>query len=165
MVSDAGVDWSTAVFRLERTPCYGTCPWYQVSIYPDNRVEYEGRQYVGQCGKQVAWAEAPGHAGLISAFRAARYLSMQLDTDRDGISVTDQDSARTLVEVSGRHRTILHYGPRSSWLQLTELEDLIDTVGGTRRWTRCEGEACFCGSSKDTDETVLLHWEGDAGVE
>jgi hypothetical protein len=137
---------------------------YRVAIYPDNRVEYEGSNNVGQCGKQAAWAAAPGHAGLVRAFRAARYLSTHLEMS-EGIRITDQDSATTLVEVSGRHRTVYHYGPRHSWPILTELEELIDAVGGTPRWTRCEREDCQCGSFEGELETWLLPSPADAGAE
>ena len=38
------------VFR--RTPCYGTCPHYEATIYPDGRVQYEGLQYAPVEGKR-----------------------------------------------------------------------------------------------------------------
>lgn len=163
-VSEAGADWSDAVFRLERRNCYGECPVYRVSIYPDNRVEYEGREHVAQCGKHVAWAEAPGHGGLVHAFRAAHYLSALFD-EEDGIRITDQDSATTFVELSGQHRVIYHYAPALHRTQLTELEKLIDSVGGTSRWTRCAPEGCGCGREEIDFDAMLLHGFADAGPE
>jgi hypothetical protein len=38
------------VFR--RTPCFGTCPHYEATIYPDGRVQYDGQQYAPVEGKR-----------------------------------------------------------------------------------------------------------------
>lgn len=38
------------IFR--RTPCYGTCPHYTATVYPDGRVQYEGLQYAPAEGKR-----------------------------------------------------------------------------------------------------------------
>jgi hypothetical protein len=76
-----------------------------------------------------------------------------------------QHAAMTLVEVSGRHRTVYPYAPRLSWPMLTDIEDLIDTVAGTARWSRCEREYCHCRSSEEDFETPLLHGGADADPE
>lgn len=39
---------------LERTACYGTCPVYQVSIFADGKIVYEGKQYVDHIGTYSA---------------------------------------------------------------------------------------------------------------
>lgn len=38
------------VFR--RTPCFGTCPHYEASFYPDGRMQYEGFAYAPAEGKR-----------------------------------------------------------------------------------------------------------------
>lgn len=35
---------------LERTACFGTCPVYQVIIFADGTINYEGRNHVNQIG-------------------------------------------------------------------------------------------------------------------
>jgi len=41
---------STKEISLERTACYGTCPVYQVTIFADGKVRYEGKNHVDQMG-------------------------------------------------------------------------------------------------------------------
>ena len=133
----ADYDWSTAVFRLERRGCYGTCPEYRVSLYPDGRIEYEGKEYVAACGQRVARALEADRARLVQAFRAEGYLTRDLIQDSGRLRVSDQDTAITVVEIGGQRRVVWHYGPRYFGPRLTRLEQLIDEVTGTRRWTTC----------------------------
>jgi hypothetical protein len=37
---------------LQRTPCYGHCPWYTITIGSDGTVTYEGRNDVKTLGKR-----------------------------------------------------------------------------------------------------------------
>ncbi|UOG73784.1 DUF6438 domain-containing protein [Hymenobacter tibetensis] len=68
------------VFR--KTPCFGTCPHYEASIYADGRVAYEGFKYAPVEGKRelkmpistinsiLAEAKAVGFAGLPDTYSA-----------------------------------------------------------------------------------------------
>jgi len=71
-------DWSVAVFRLERRECYGACPEYRVSLYPDGRVEYEGTEHVGVCGRRAWRVSHEDRERLVGAFRKAQYLTGDL---------------------------------------------------------------------------------------
>jgi hypothetical protein len=42
------------VIRLERSPCFGDCPSYVVSIFANGRVRYEGRSVDGRPDAQLA---------------------------------------------------------------------------------------------------------------
>jgi uncharacterized protein DUF6438 len=155
-------DWATAVFRLERTACYGSCPAYRVSVYPDGRVEYEGKDFVSACGRQVRQLPAAAHATLVRAFQRERYLTSHMIEERpDSIRPTDMDSAFTAVEIGGERRVVWHYGPHAAPTRLTALEDLIDEVAEVAPWTTCSGE-CYC-KHADPGEW-LFSGAGDAGV-
>lgn len=40
--------------QLERTPCYGTCPVYSVTLRPDGTLTYKGREFVKHVGSWTA---------------------------------------------------------------------------------------------------------------
>jgi len=138
------VDWSAATFRLRRTGCFGACPQYSVSLYPDGRVEYEGAEFVASCGRRIGQVTGEARERLVSAFRTADYLADNLKEESGGVRVSCQETAISAVEVGGRSRVIHHYGPRLYSLRLTRLENLIDEVTNTWRWTSCDRSACSC---------------------
>ncbi|MCB2378283.1 DUF6438 domain-containing protein [Hymenobacter sp. BT635] len=41
---------SAPVFVFKRTPCFGTCPHYEATVYADGRVSYTGYGYVARTG-------------------------------------------------------------------------------------------------------------------
>ncbi|TGE22404.1 hypothetical protein E5K00_19380 [Hymenobacter aquaticus] len=41
---------SAPVFVFKRTPCFGTCPHYEATVYADGRVSYTGYGYVKRTG-------------------------------------------------------------------------------------------------------------------
>ncbi len=46
-----GFDHGTLKLTIERTPCYGKCPWYQASFYDDGTIFYNGKKDVKHLGK------------------------------------------------------------------------------------------------------------------
>jgi hypothetical protein len=143
-----GIDWSTAIFRLQRGPCHGSCPVYAVSIYPDGRVEYEGRLFVGACGRHVGSITPAAHARLGSEFQAAHYFSSEYDDPND-LQTRGVDGAQLRVEVGRHYRQVSRSGPRGRIPRLALLEKLIDDVGQTARWTTCPREDCHCSVPAD----------------
>jgi len=141
---DANPDWSGAIFRLERRRCYGACPEYRVSLYPDGRVEYEGLDHVGVCGRRVARTSPAERERLVRTFQAEAFLTTNLVEPTQGPLVTDQDTVVTIVEIAGARRLAWHYGPRFYGPRLTRLEALVDEVTGTERWTTCPRDECRC---------------------
>ncbi len=44
-------DHGTLVMTIKRTPCYGSCPWYEASFYDDGTILYDGKKHVKHIGK------------------------------------------------------------------------------------------------------------------
>ncbi len=42
---------------MMRTPCYGTCPWFSVTISEDGTIYYEGKKFVDNEGVYVAYLD------------------------------------------------------------------------------------------------------------
>lgn len=147
--------WSSAVIRLERQGCYGQCPEYRVSLYPDGRIEYEGEEHVGACGRRVGQVSAAKRGQLVRAFRNEHYLTANLLGESPEPQVTDQDTAVTLVELGDQRRLVWHYAPRVYGPRLARLEQLIDSVTDTPRWTACRTDGCWCQPPGQSEQRFL----------
>jgi hypothetical protein len=120
--------------RLERTPCFGTCPAYVVEVDLDGTVRYEGRRHVVTLGAAVGKVGPEGLQSLREAFRLARFRELPRHCC-DCFDVTDQPGATTTL-VDGRWpKTIVDYrGCRKAPDSLRSLEDEIDRIVGVERW-------------------------------
>lgn len=149
-VDDKAVPADTVV-TLERTPCFGTCPSYKVTVYGDGRLVYEGRKFVKVEGKVESNVTREQVGQLLAEFEKANYFSLRdLYNDvRDGCPTywTDSPSADTSLQVGGRSKAVAHYYgcmekgtsavvyPR----ELYHLESRIDEILDTARWVKGEG--------------------------
>lgn len=136
--AQTGLDGAT--ITLERTACFGSCPVYRVSVLPSGEVTYEGKAHVRQMGsasgqipqRQLdALQEEIDRSGYFSF--APRYTSGEPACGR---YATDAPSVITSVTLGGRtHRVEHDYGCGSAPGALVVLEQRIDEVLGSARWT------------------------------
>jgi len=129
------------VITLERTPCFGTCPFYKLAIYEDGRVEYEGEDHVKHKGKAEGRITKAELEELIREFERIDYLNLADNYTSESKNCpqtwTDHPSAVTSLNWQGKKKKIVHYhGCQGSNVlkQLTALEDKIDQVVNTKRW-------------------------------
>lgn len=120
---------------LERTPCFGRCPVYGVSVHRDGRVEYEGRRFVGQVGRVSAQLTPAQLDDLVQAFHAANFFA--LEHQKASRHTTDLPGAVLTFHENGQARTIRDDHGDPGWPQaLRALEDRIDEIVGTSRWVK-----------------------------
>ena len=129
---------SGLLLRLERTGCFGSCPDYFVEVDTDGTVRYQGNHYVRTLGR------ASGHLAQaeLAALRDALEKSGFADTPVkccDCLDSTDAPSVKMTV-VDGRPpKTIDDYhGCQATPKSVRELEDKIDGIIGTKKWTASE---------------------------
>src|SRR5690606_29960044 len=63
------------VVVLERTQCYGMCPAYEVAVYGDGTVVYNGVAHVARFGVVQDTLAKPVVDSLLAAFEAADYFA------------------------------------------------------------------------------------------
>jgi hypothetical protein len=131
---------NSPAISLERTPCFGGCPVYRVSVTADGVVSYEGVagvRHQGPASKRIP----PGQvSALMSELERAGYFSFAPRfTPADpacGRYATDSPSAITSVTAGTRSHRIEHdYGCGSAPGALVVLERRIDEVLGSAEWT------------------------------
>ena len=119
---------------LERTACYGRCPIYKVTVLRDGTVLWEGERFVKTTGKATAKLPAATVAQLADAFKAADFFALR--DKYDNREMTDQPSAIVHFDDGKRKKSVEHYyGDGSAPKALTVLEERIDALIGTARWT------------------------------
>jgi hypothetical protein len=122
-----------AVITLERTPCFGACPVYTLTIYGTGRVVYEGIDYVNVTGTREGSISDEQVMSLISRFTEIDYFS--LNDSYEQFNKSDMPSAITSITMNELTKTVRHYhGDTSAPEVLTELEDFIDETVNSAQW-------------------------------
>ena len=130
----------STLITLERTPCFGTCPVYRVTLSGEGRVAFTGTRFVSRVGTATADLPPERVDTLLRALEAGGYFGFA-DRYVPGEPpcaryATDLPSAITSVTARGRSKTIHHdHGCAGAPPELTRLERLIDETAGTARWT------------------------------
>ena len=123
---------------LRRTPCYGPCPVYELTILGTGEVTYLGEAHVAKAGAHSWRISGRRLERLAEAFERARYS--RLEDRYTSREFTDAPGCLTSVEYEdGSSKSIVHYhGDPSAPDMLTELEDEIDRIVGAERYTEPE---------------------------
>jgi hypothetical protein len=130
---------------LERTTCLGTCPAYKLSVSADGGVVFTGEKYVKENGIVHSRINKDQLKQLISEFTATQYFSLRdsYSSEKDGCPEVWLDSpiVTTSIRINGKYKSIHHYwgckensGESIFPKQLTELENKIDEIIGTKKW-------------------------------
>ena len=124
---------------LERTPCFGTCPVYTLTLHSSGVVEFVGTNHVKAKGPQTGKISAPSFARLVKKIEEIGFFSLRdrydgKNPDGSGSTVTDLPSRKTTVTRGDETKTVVNYfqGPAG----LTELELLIDELAKSEKWIR-----------------------------
>ena len=135
---------STAAARtaisLERTPCFGGCPVYSISVSPSGQVTYQGSAHVRELGTATGQIPKQRVDALLVELERAGYFGFAsryaLSEPSCGRYVTDLPAAISSATLGGRTKRIEHdHGCGAAPEALAVLEKRIDEVLGSGRWT------------------------------
>lgn len=118
---------------LERTPCFGACPTYKVTLNPDGTVIYEGKRYVEKLGRYEARVNAEDVQRINNIVNKLEFWKLK---NKYTARITDMPSAIVTVETSERKKTTDNYGNQAP-TELWAIEQLIDkVVAGASEWRK-----------------------------
>jgi Domain of unknown function (DUF6438) len=147
--------------KMERTPCYGTCPAYVLTIEPDGKILFEGKQYTEVKGKSENLLSQEKKSQLITEIEKADFFSFKdlytEDSNNCPATATDNPTVTISVKLNDKEKTIKHYlgcsekyeptGNNSSNIRIGKawseqifpqnlylLENKIDEIVETKRW-------------------------------
>lgn len=145
-------DSSNIAITLERSPCFGACPVYTVSILLDGTVIYNGERFVEMTGEQRGQVNPATVEQMVAALVDAGYF--EWDEAYDNMTVSDLPYITTSVTRNGETHQIRRYaGDDSAPLALPFLENWIDAVVGTPAWTGAQLD--FAGGSMSMNNPVI----------
>ena len=129
---------SVSSISLQRTACFGACPVYTVTIYPDVLVEFHGERFVESVGDFSHRVSPENFDRLVEFTTGIDFWALSEEyrykTAEDGSIIAVSDLPSRIVTVRGGEqvKTVLNYfgGPA----ELDQFELLIDQLAGSSRW-------------------------------
>ena len=122
-------------FSMQRTPCFGTCPSYKLTILEDGTAYYEGGRFAPREGSYTGKVGADTMEKLWEMAESVGFFSMQ---DKYDSNVTDLPS--TIIRLHGKgkdKRVLARQGTPQTFKNFAEsAEELLATV----EWTLVGGE-------------------------
>lgn len=120
---------------IERSPCFGKCQAYKMTIYTDGFVEYEGFSSVDMIGKYTTTVGSK----TLKAFRSQAIAIgfMEMKDKYDGM-VTDLPSATTAIVVDGVKKEV--YRRFDYPKRILTFEKYFDDLLSSQKWISESGE-------------------------
>ena len=139
---------------LQRSGCFGTCPAYGIVVRGDGTVEYDGEGYVAFTGHHRGTVPKENVLELLKLFKASDYYSLD---DEYSMSVTDQATYHTSIEVNGKRKAVRDYVGLEVGMPLAvmRLENEIDRLSGSERWIK--------GNAGTVAALNAEHWDFKSG--
>jgi hypothetical protein len=130
---------SDVLITLERTPCYGFCPDYTLSINGAGDVTYSGRRFVNVVGAQRATIPVADVQALLARFDSIGFERLR---DEYRAQVTDLPTTTITLRRNGRTKSVLDYGGTGAGMpeSVRALQDEIDRVANSARWVLRDGQ-------------------------
>jgi hypothetical protein len=121
---------------IERTPCFGRCPTYNMKIYSDGFVEFNGTRDVDMIGLYTTTITQEQMDAILQQANNITFFTYE-DVYDDGM-ITDLPSTTTTVSADGKTKSVMrrHGYPK----RLLLLEQLIEDLIKSERWTSESGE-------------------------
>lgn len=110
---------------LERTPCFGRCSTYVVSVYSSGYVVYEGKQFVTRIGKHAAWMDKDKMQSLVNEALKLKYTSLKDEYKTEGVA--DLPITKSSIVIDGKRKSVFNDNLNPP-AELTSFEKYIDSV-------------------------------------
>lgn len=136
---EAPAQQGSAEITLQRTPCYGFCPDYTVTITSEGEVRYEGRRFVNAIGARTATIPRADVQRLLQRFDEIGFSQLQ---NEYRANVSDMPTTTITLTRGGVTKRVVDYGGLSAGMpqSVRELQAEIDRVAGTAQWVLRDGQ-------------------------
>lgn len=120
--------------RLERTPCFGSCPVDEVILRPDGTATYIGKRFVERAGRYEGTFNRGVFERLAKLLEAQKFFDME---DRYDVPETDNPSVITSATRGGAEKRVVDYG-NGGPIELWGIEEAIRGVVAEVEWRKAE---------------------------
>lgn len=135
---------SDLLITLERTPCFGTCPDYTLTINAKGAVNFKGGRFTKVKGSAIGKLTSAQIKNLIKKFDSSMFVSLKDNYNEPsvcGTMITDLPWEKLSIAASGRTKKVVHdlgcvgnKAVRSELGRLTDLTKYIDEMTNSKRW-------------------------------
>ncbi|MFT7588872.1 MAG: hypothetical protein ACI959_001085 [Limisphaerales bacterium] len=127
-ISDEITIGTELIFRIQRYPCFGTCPVFTMEIYGNGIVKYTGKSNTDRIGDWEARIPTEQIEAIIEQSRKTGFFQLKDTYPSGDQSIADLPSARVYLRDNNKEYTILNRNfanPNVDGEDL-ELQKLID---------------------------------------
>ncbi len=121
------------IIRLKRTPCYGECPAYMLTVKADGKVNFFGQDFTETKGQAEGEISVKKIKQLIQLFKKAKFFELKDNYITENCA-TDNQTVSTTLLINSKVKKIEHNLGCQAPEELTNLEDKIDEIVGTKKW-------------------------------
>lgn len=125
---------SLLIASLERTTCYGNCPYYKISVYSNGIVVYEGKQHVEPLGAYYTVVSDRKVMMILAMAESIDYWSLQNKYPAQGLGIIDFPTCITHVSLNGKQKTI--YNRNDAPTALIRYQNFFDTLFEEIEWEK-----------------------------
>lgn len=120
--------------KMERTPCFGACPWFFITIMDDGTLFLEGKKDIKQIGRYQAKISTDHAKTLLKKCK----ILENAEKDYTKKNVADIPMINYEYEIKGETKSVrsANFGPE----ELTKLAEEIDQLLETATWIKIENE-------------------------
>ncbi len=101
-----GESISFRIASIKKTPCFGRCPVYEATLYSDNRLVYEGKQYTEREGTFEAKISNEQLKELLKFALAADFFKLSEMYPMEGRPIPDLPSTITYLKIGERENQV-----------------------------------------------------------
>jgi len=99
-----GSDADPLFFSLERTPCFGKCPAYVITVDKEGKASYTGRTFADRPGTWKAQVDRATLEALLDRANAIGFFGLE---DRYDGPVTDLPSTIVRIQADGKDKKVV----------------------------------------------------------
>jgi len=128
------VDESLLVASLERTTCYGNCPYYEVKVYSNGVITYNGRKNVDYLGLHKGVLSQKQIRQLLDKAKSVGYVHLENKYPIKGLGIIDFPVCITSVREGTKTKMI--YNRNDSPQRLVEYQNFFDELIEELDWKK-----------------------------
>lgn len=118
--------------KLQRKACFGKCPVFELRIYEDGLVIYNGKNHVPRVGWHEAQLDSSAVQYLQKRANDIGFFEMKPTYPPYGQVISDVPTTITYIKKAEQEKTIINH--HSSPVRLQRFERYIDTLMDTLSW-------------------------------
>jgi len=120
-----------ALITLDKGGCYGSCPSYELIIYNNRYVSYDGRKDVDKKGTHAKMLSKDSYKAIVKAFDQAGFFDFENEYPSN---IPDLPTIKMSYAKNGLTKTVV--GKRERPEPIHKLQFLLEEIAQSEGWTK-----------------------------